>query len=188
MRPCPPAHTADDSPRAQHSGRTRCPAARDHTPYRGHGLTLCTLAVLLLFTSQAMLAMLRDDDESQQLVGLSELCEYLSISTEEALITFPTETAVPLLVRQGWRPRTPGKPASLWRTACPPCGRPTGSRPLCLCRRQAVPRAWQGGLLYESAAARGALGSRQAGSRPGRQSPPARPPPPSPLAGAPAGL
>lgn len=49
---------------------------------------------------QAILAMLRDEDEGQQLAGLTELCEYLSISTEESLAMFPTEQAVPLLVRQ----------------------------------------------------------------------------------------
>ena len=48
---------------------------------------------------QAMLVQLREDDEMAQLAGLTELCEYLSISTEEALAAFPTEQVVPLLVR-----------------------------------------------------------------------------------------
>lgn len=42
--------------------------------------------------------MLKDEDEMQQLTGLTELCEYLSISTEESLALFPTEQVVPLLV------------------------------------------------------------------------------------------
>lgn len=36
-----------------------------------------------------------------QLAGLTELCEYLSISTEESLMAFPTEQVVPLLVGDG---------------------------------------------------------------------------------------
>jgi hypothetical protein len=39
------------------------------------------------------------EDESQQLASLTELCEYISISTEDVLASFPLETAVPLLVR-----------------------------------------------------------------------------------------
>ena len=35
------------------------------------------------------------------MVGLTELCEYLSISTEENLVAFPSEQIVPLLVRGG---------------------------------------------------------------------------------------
>jgi E3 ubiquitin-protein ligase TRIP12 len=38
------------------------------------------------------------DDEGAQLSSLSELCELLSISTEESLTTFPIEQVVPLLV------------------------------------------------------------------------------------------
>ena len=47
---------------------------------------------------QNILAMLKDEDEMQQLAGLTELCEYLSISTEDNLVAFPTEQVVPLLV------------------------------------------------------------------------------------------
>lgn len=36
----------------------------------------------------------------QQLSGLTELCEYLSISTEDTLAAFPTEQVVPLLVSE----------------------------------------------------------------------------------------
>lgn len=43
---------------------------------------------------------LRDEDEMAQLAGLTELCEYLSISTEDNLAAFPTEQVVPLLVRR----------------------------------------------------------------------------------------
>ncbi len=49
--------------------------------------------------------MLRDEDEGQQLAGLTELCEYLSISTEDTLAAFPTEQVVPLLVGAAGRPR-----------------------------------------------------------------------------------
>ncbi len=49
---------------------------------------------------QSILQMLRqDDDETQQLAGLTELNEMLSISTEESLLTFPVESTVPILVR-----------------------------------------------------------------------------------------
>ena len=40
------------------------------------------------------------DDEGQQLVSLTELCELLSISTEDALAAFPVESVVPLLVSE----------------------------------------------------------------------------------------
>ena len=50
--------------------------------------------------AQAILAQLREEgDEGAQLGGLTELCEYLSISTEDSLAAFPTEQVVPLLVR-----------------------------------------------------------------------------------------
>lgn len=39
------------------------------------------------------------DDESQQLSSLTELCEFLSIASEDALASFPLETVVPLLVQ-----------------------------------------------------------------------------------------
>lgn len=48
---------------------------------------------------KSILAMLREDDEGQQIAGLTELCEYISISTEDSLISFPTEQAVPILVQ-----------------------------------------------------------------------------------------
>ena len=38
------------------------------------------------------------DDDSAQLSSLTELCELLSISTEESLSAFPVEQVVPLLV------------------------------------------------------------------------------------------
>lgn len=38
------------------------------------------------------------DDEAAQLASLSDLCELLSISTEESLTTFPVEQIVPMLV------------------------------------------------------------------------------------------
>ena len=44
------------------------------------------------------------DDEGAQLSSLTELCELLSISTEDTLAAFPVESVVPLLVRWvlGW--------------------------------------------------------------------------------------
>lgn len=45
-----------------------------------------------------ILAMLREDDEMQQMAGLSELCEYISISTEESMVAFPVEQIVPIVV------------------------------------------------------------------------------------------
>jgi len=41
----------------------------------------------------------QSDDENAQLTALTDLCEHLSISTEESLTTFPVEQVVPLLVR-----------------------------------------------------------------------------------------
>ncbi|KAF6266557.1 hypothetical protein COO60DRAFT_1697133 [Scenedesmus sp. NREL 46B-D3] len=46
-----------------------------------------------------MAGMKQFDDEGAQLSSLSELCELLSISTEESLTTFPIEQVVPLLVQ-----------------------------------------------------------------------------------------
>ncbi|KAL6764034.1 armadillo-type protein, partial [Haematococcus lacustris] len=49
---------------------------------------------------RAILANLRQvDDESSQLGALTELCEVISISSEDALASFPIESAVPLLVQ-----------------------------------------------------------------------------------------
>lgn len=48
---------------------------------------------------QTILAGLKQsDDDSAQLTALTDLCEHLSISTEESLATFPVEQVVPLLV------------------------------------------------------------------------------------------
>jgi len=47
---------------------------------------------------KGILAALKSDDPTQQLDALSQLCELLSISTEEALTTFPVDEFVPLLV------------------------------------------------------------------------------------------
>ena len=38
-------------------------------------------------------------DENAQLAALSELCELLAVSSEEALTIFPVDSLVPLLVR-----------------------------------------------------------------------------------------
>ena len=78
---------------------------------------------------------LRDEDEMAQLAGLTDLCEHLSISTEESLAAFPSEQVVPLLVSRAWQmggwadvgrwwPRQGRSPA---RT-CPPLHSPNSSR------------------------------------------------------------
>jgi E3 ubiquitin-protein ligase TRIP12 len=38
------------------------------------------------------------EDESSQLMALTDLCELLSISTEDTMTVFPVEQVVPLLV------------------------------------------------------------------------------------------
>ncbi len=48
---------------------------------------------------QNIISSLRSDDEPQQLSALTELCDFLSISSEATLTSFPIETVVPLLVR-----------------------------------------------------------------------------------------
>ena len=48
---------------------------------------------------KSIIALLREDDEGQQLTGLTELCEYLAVATEETMISFPIDQIVPLLVR-----------------------------------------------------------------------------------------
>lgn len=54
----------------------------------------------MCIASQSILAALRQDqDEVAQLEGLGQLCELLSISSEDSLTVFPVETVVPLLVR-----------------------------------------------------------------------------------------
>lgn len=56
--------------------------------------------VLASLHLQAILVQLKGDDEMVQLAGLTELCEYLSISTEDTLAAFPTEQVVPQLVSE----------------------------------------------------------------------------------------
>jgi hypothetical protein len=43
----------------------------------------------------------QEDDEGAQLVAVTDLCELLSISTEDNLASFPVEQITPLLVRGG---------------------------------------------------------------------------------------
>ena len=48
---------------------------------------------------QGILMQLRqEDNEVQQLDGLGQLCELLSVSTEESLSVFPVEQLAPVLV------------------------------------------------------------------------------------------
>ena len=46
-----------------------------------------------------MLALKEGGDENAQLAALSELCELLAVSSEEALAMFPVNSLLPLLVR-----------------------------------------------------------------------------------------
>lgn len=48
-----------------------------------------------------MLALREGDDENSQLAALSELCELLAVSSEDALAMFPVDSLVPVLVRPG---------------------------------------------------------------------------------------
>lgn len=86
---------------------SRCPAPRTQLP-------ACCARPL-----QSILVMLKDEDEMQQLAGLTELCEYLSISTEDTLAAFPTEQVVPLLVGAGRAPAWHGGTPQRWT----PCSR-----------------------------------------------------------------
>ncbi len=45
------------------------------------------------------MALREQDDETVQLAALNELCEMLSISTEESLSIIPVDQAIPVLVR-----------------------------------------------------------------------------------------
>lgn len=47
---------------------------------------------------KSIITNIRSKDEDSQVSGLTELCEYISISTEDALISFPTDQVVPLLI------------------------------------------------------------------------------------------
>ena len=46
-----------------------------------------------------MLTLREGDDENAQLAALSELCELLAVSSEDALAMFPVDSLVPVLVR-----------------------------------------------------------------------------------------
>jgi hypothetical protein len=45
-----------------------------------------------------LITMIKSENVGDQMTGLSELCEYISVSPEEAMITFPTEQVVPILL------------------------------------------------------------------------------------------
>lgn len=59
----------------------------------------CVLMRVLACLQGILSGLKQVDDETAQLASLSDLCELLSISTEESLTTFPVEQIVPLLVR-----------------------------------------------------------------------------------------
>lgn len=46
----------------------------------------------------SLVAMMKSGEITDQMTGVSELCEYLSISTEESMITFPVDQVIPVLV------------------------------------------------------------------------------------------
>ena len=70
-----------------------------HNPgQQNYGLDIFLLQSLTLCAPQSILVQLRQDDEMQQLDGLGQLCELLSVSTEESLSVVPVESLVPVLV------------------------------------------------------------------------------------------
>jgi E3 ubiquitin-protein ligase TRIP12 len=72
------------------------------------GVLCCVLQSIIAGLKQS-------DDENAQLAALSDLCEHLSISTEESLATFPVEQVVPLLVSMSVA--APSVPCTL--SSCP---------------------------------------------------------------------
>lgn len=46
----------------------------------------------------SLLNMMQSEDTGDQMTGVSELCEYLSISSEDSMIMFPVDQVVPVLV------------------------------------------------------------------------------------------
>jgi hypothetical protein len=70
-------------------------AAKSAAAFADNWLTCCMLWCVL---QSIMVGLKQSDDESAQLTALTDLCEHLSISTEESLATFPVEQVVPLLV------------------------------------------------------------------------------------------
>lgn len=67
---------------------------------RVDSVTTQCVAIVWLPAAQAIITNLKQvDDEAAQLGALTELCEVLSISSEDTLVALPIETVVPLLVR-----------------------------------------------------------------------------------------
>jgi hypothetical protein len=79
------------------------------------------------------------DDEGQQLSALTELCELLSISTEESLAAFPIEQVVPLLVLHPHR--TALHPTHIWHafSAATPGRMPVTLLPAFIFHRSSLP-------------------------------------------------
>ena len=59
---------------------------------------------------KTILAGMKSDDDGRQLVALSELCELLSIGTEESTSTLSVDIVVPLLVQLLRKEHNPGAP------------------------------------------------------------------------------
>eukprot|EP00983_Pelagomonas_calceolata_P009759 316571-Pelagomonas_calceolata.AAC.1 len=71
-------------------------------------------------TVAAILSSLRQaDDESAQVGALTELCEVLSISSEDTLASFPIESSVPMLVGDAYQPGQRRACTTVLRAACP---------------------------------------------------------------------
>ena len=49
--------------------------------------------------ARAFLPMLRSQDSGDQITGLTELCEHISVSSEDSMMSFPLEQVVPLLIQ-----------------------------------------------------------------------------------------
>lgn len=47
---------------------------------------------------RSLITMMKSDDINDQMTGISELCEFVSASTEESMIMFPTDQIVPVLL------------------------------------------------------------------------------------------
>lgn len=67
----------------------------------GNGLEDVFPSVLLSGSSRvkSLIKMLESDNEGDHIAGLTELCEIVSVSSEDAVISFPLEQLVPILIR-----------------------------------------------------------------------------------------
>ena len=47
---------------------------------------------------RSLMTMMKSEDIGDQMAGISELCEYLSVSTEDSMIMFPVDETVPVIL------------------------------------------------------------------------------------------